>query len=71
MQKYIEKKYLLNNLKEENITSLLPVQTKMFEEFNKSKDIILKAKTGSGKTYAYLLPILNSAVLVFTLSPSK
>ena len=59
MQKYIEKKYLLNNLKEENITSLLPVQTKMFEEFNKSKDIILKAKTGSGKTYAYLLPILN------------
>lgn len=60
MQNYLQKDYLIKNLTKLNITKLMPVQIKMLEEFNKSRNIILTSKTGSGKTLAYLLPVLNN-----------
>ena len=38
---------------------LRPVQEQTFEAFQSGKDLYVQAKTGSGKTAAYLLPVLN------------
>ena len=37
---------------------LTPMQTSMYEEVSKGKDIVLLSPTGSGKTMAFLLPIV-------------
>ena len=39
-------------------TQLTPMQTSMYEEVSKGKDIVLLSPTGSGKTMAFLLPIV-------------
>jgi len=38
----------------------LLVQTKVIPEILKGKDVIIKAKTGSGKSAAFLIPIINN-----------
>lgn len=40
-------------------TQLTPMQTRMYEEVSKGKDIVLLSPTGSGKTMAFLLPIVT------------
>ena len=40
-------------------TQLTPMQTRMYEEVSKGKDIVLLSPTGSGKTMAFLLPIVS------------
>lgn len=48
-----------NALRHKNITSLSEVQKQCIPPACKGRDIFAQAPTGSGKTYAYLIPILE------------
>ncbi len=54
------KQELLHNLKELNFSSMTPIQAQSLPEVLSGKDVIAQAKTGSGKTAAYGLGLLNS-----------
>ncbi|KAK9063235.1 hypothetical protein SSX86_017105 [Deinandra increscens subsp. villosa] len=51
---------LRNALKTKGIESLFPIQARTFESIYDGLDLIGKAKTGQGKTLAFILPILES-----------
>ncbi len=51
---------LLNNISKQNFASPYPIQEKAIPEILKRRDVLGIAKTGSGKTAAYVLPILNN-----------
>lgn len=50
---------LVNILKVNGITEPMPVQEKSIPELLDGKDIIAQAQTGTGKTLAFLLPIMQ------------
>jgi ATP-dependent RNA helicase RhlE len=52
-------RFLLNALDEMGFTIPTPIQEKAFSVIMSSKDMVGIAQTGTGKTYAYLLPILR------------
>ncbi len=52
-------RFLLNALDEMGFTTPTPIQEKSFSVIMSSKDMVGIAQTGTGKTYAYLLPILR------------
>ena len=49
---------LLTALERENITTPYPIQTQAIPAILENRDILGIAKTGSGKTLSYVLPIL-------------
>nr|XP_043614222.1 DEAD-box ATP-dependent RNA helicase 7-like [Erigeron canadensis]XP_043614223.1 DEAD-box ATP-dependent RNA helicase 7-like [Erigeron canadensis] len=51
---------LRNALEMKGIESLFPIQARTFELIYDGHDLIGKAKTGQGKTLAFILPILES-----------
>jgi len=53
------KKYLLPILKNENFAKPTPVQMQVIPLFLAKKDIIACAPTGTGKTLAFLLPLMS------------
>lgn len=55
----LEKKYIEGALKEISFTKYTDVQEKVIPLMKQRKNIIVEAKTGSGKTHAYLIPILE------------
>ncbi len=50
---------LLNALEESGITKPTPVQTASFKTIASGKDVVGIAQTGTGKTLAYLLPLVR------------
>ncbi|WP_064093304.1 DEAD/DEAH box helicase [Rossellomorea aquimaris] len=48
-------------LKKSGINTPTPIQEKVIPTLLKGKDVIAKAQTGTGKTYAYVLPMLEKA----------
>lgn len=52
-------RFLLNALDEMGFTTPTPIQEKAFSVIMSSKDMVGIAQTGTGKTFAYLLPILK------------
>ena len=52
-------KYLINGLDELGYTTPTTIQQKVFSVVMSGKDVIGIAQTGTGKTLAYLLPLLN------------
>ena len=52
-------KFLLDALDEMGFTTPTPIQERAFPEIMSGKDMVGIAQTGTGKTYAYLLPILK------------
>ena len=50
---------LINALADLEITETTPIQEKSFAPIMAGKDIIGIAQTGTGKTFAFLLPILR------------
>jgi superfamily II DNA/RNA helicase len=46
-------------LKKQGINYLFPIQVATFKSAYKGKDIIARDRTGSGKTFAYSLPIIE------------
>ncbi|SHN11497.1 DEAD/DEAH box helicase [Gracilibacillus kekensis] len=64
MEKHLFRQYALNDWMNEVIGHLnfyepTPIQTKVIPEALKGKDIIGQSETGSGKTHAFLIPLLN------------
>ena len=52
-------RFLLDALDEMGFETPTPIQEKAFNVIMSSKDVVGIAQTGTGKTYAYLLPILR------------
>jgi len=52
-------RFLLDALDEMGFTTPTPIQEKAFSEIMSGKDLVGIAQTGTGKTFAYLLPILR------------
>jgi ATP-dependent RNA helicase RhlE len=52
-------KFLLNALDDLGFTEPTPIQEKVFSVVMSGKDVCAIAQTGTGKTYAYLLPALR------------
>jgi superfamily II DNA/RNA helicase len=51
---------IITKLKEINITQPTKVQDKVIPLINEGKSIVFESETGTGKTYAYLLPLINN-----------
>ena len=56
----IKCKQLLENLKTLNFTELTPIQEKTFSTIRNHGDLFGIAQTGTGKTAAYILPLMES-----------
>ncbi|OQC10156.1 MAG: DEAD-box ATP-dependent RNA helicase CshB [Tenericutes bacterium ADurb.Bin087] len=57
--KYNIDKKLVEALKKHGYLTMTPVQSEILPRALKGESLIVKAKTGSGKTHSYLIPILN------------
>lgn len=55
-------KGLLKNLLEKGFTSATPIQNKSIPVIREGKDILGLANTGTGKTAAYLIPLIENAL---------
>ena len=53
-------KQLINALEDIDIVEPTPIQEKCFPRISSGADVIGVAQTGTGKTFAYLLPIFNA-----------
>lgn len=51
--------YLLEAIEELHFEKPTPIQTQVINQIQSNQDIIAQSKTGSGKTHAFLLPLLN------------
>ncbi len=51
--------YLLEAIEELNFEKPTEIQTQVINQIQSKQDIIAQSKTGSGKTHAFLLPLLN------------
>jgi len=51
--------HLINKIKNKNFTEMTPIQEASIPLSLQDKDIIACAKTGSGKTFAFLIPIIQ------------
>ncbi|MFI3317396.1 MAG: DEAD/DEAH box helicase [Rikenellaceae bacterium] len=56
--KQINNEIIISALRNLNIEELNPMQQQTLEEFGAKRDIVLLSPTGSGKTIAFLLPLL-------------
>ncbi|KND62612.1 DEAD/DEAH box helicase [Candidatus Phytoplasma phoenicium] len=54
-----KQQYIAHKFKQLNFIQITPIQKALFENFDKPFNLIGIAPTGTGKTYAYLLPILS------------
>jgi len=66
LSKYGFKQYILKNIESSNYTEPTPIQMQAIPIMLKERELLACAPTGSGKTAAYLLPLL-----AFLKSPSK
>ncbi len=57
--KKFKNEYLNVALRAMKFKELTTVQEQVIEIFDKDRDLVIEAKTGSGKTHAFLLPILD------------
>src|SRR3989344_1036997 len=67
---------LLRTIKDLGYTELTPIQEKCIPEIREGKDVVGQSSTGSGKTVAFALPILekienNKGVQSLILTPTR
>ncbi len=55
-------KSLIEKLKENNITTPTAVQAQAIPLINSGKSLLFQSETGTGKTYAYILPLLTKII---------
>lgn len=71
------KDFIVKALLDLNFKSFTEVQKEVFKNINNSKNLLVKSKTGSGKTHAFLVPIFNDLdpkreeVQALIISPTK
>lgn len=51
--------YLLEAIEELNFKNPTDIQTEVIQQIQSNRDLIGQSKTGSGKTHAFLLPLIN------------
>ncbi|WP_129600818.1 DEAD/DEAH box helicase [Anaerophilus nitritogenes] len=74
---YTLKDFIVNNLQKNNLVSPTPIQETTLIDTLEGKDLIGKAKTGTGKTLAYLLPMIQKIdtsskdIQTLVLAPTK
>lgn len=59
LKNYLKKDYLIKALNELNFKELTKVQLEVYETLKQNRNILVRSKTGSGKTHAFLIPIFN------------
>jgi superfamily II DNA/RNA helicase len=59
MQAYGFRSFIMEGLREMNIDTPTPIQERAIPEWIAGNDLIVQSKTGTGKTLAFLLPILQ------------
>ncbi|MCF4143003.1 DEAD/DEAH box helicase, partial [Dethiosulfovibrio marinus] len=75
--RYELREELLNALAAKGFDSPMPVQEKVLESENRDGDLVVQARTGSGKTLGFLLPLLNelpretATPRILVLSPTR
>ncbi|KAJ0745572.1 putative RNA helicase [Helianthus annuus] len=62
---------LIHALTKKNIQQPTPIQQTGIPLILEGKDVVARAKTGSGKTFAYLLPLLQKLMLLDSNSSSS
>lgn len=68
---------IVNLLKKSGITNATPIQEQSIPLIKQGKDVIAEAQTGTGKTLAFLLPIIenisitNNSVQALIISPTR
>ena len=56
---FIKNEKMIQVLKDKGIKRFFPVQYETFDQIFKGKDLIARDRTGSGKTMAYSLPVIE------------
>ena len=59
LRDYKFKEYIIKSLIDEGFKDYSPVQKEVFDNLDINKNLLVKSKTGSGKTHAFLIPIFN------------
>ena len=52
--------YIKESLSKLHFNTITPIQTEFFKKFGNNKNMVGVAKTGTGKTHAYLIPIFGA-----------
>eukprot|EP01013_Petalomonas_cantuscygni_P003810 TRINITY_DN14042_c0_g1_i1.p1 TRINITY_DN14042_c0_g1~~TRINITY_DN14042_c0_g1_i1.p1 ORF type:complete len:786 (+),score=48.42 TRINITY_DN14042_c0_g1_i1:99-2360(+) len=55
-------KELISRLKIRGVTALFPIQQAAFHQIHSGMDVLLRAQTGTGKTLAFVLPIVQRLI---------
>ena len=75
--KYEFKDYIVKAMQDLQFKELTPVQERVLDSLTGQKNLLVKSKTGSGKTHAFLLPIFQNleenkkGVFATIISPTK
>ena len=56
------RKSLIDTLTKKQITTPTAVQSQIIPEIMKGKNVIFSSETGTGKTYAFLLPLITMMI---------
>jgi len=56
---FIKNEKMIQVLKEKGINSFFPIQYETFDAIFKGRDLIARDRTGSGKTMAFSLPVIE------------
>lgn len=66
---------LINNLKKKGFTELTPIQQAVIPRIQKGEEIVGLANTGTGKTAAFLIPLINRSLesegVVLIMAPTR
>ena len=60
MSRGLNMDYIKESLEKLHFNNITPIQEEFFKKFKENKNLVGVAKTGTGKTHAYLIPVLGS-----------
>ncbi|XP_044152375.1 nucleolar RNA helicase 2 [Bufo gargarizans] len=52
----------ITNLKAKGVTYLFPIQAKTFHTAYSGKDVVVQARTGTGKTFSFAIPLIEKLI---------
>ncbi|XP_066456741.1 nucleolar RNA helicase 2 [Eleutherodactylus coqui] len=60
--KYPISQETIANLKAKGVTYLFPIQAKTFHTAYSGKDVVVQARTGTGKTFSFAIPVIEKLI---------